>query len=342
MPTFTSAQLTKVGIEMFKAVGVPEDQARTVTEVLVATNIHGVDSHGVNRIPNYIRSVKSGRVAPSVTIKILKETPTTAMWDCAGGFGQVYAKMAMEDAIRKADAFRIGLVGTLGRGHIGALYYYAMMAVKHDMIGVVTGRSVARQVVPYGGAAGRLGTNPVAIGIPAGEEKPILLDMATSIVAGGHAEVMATRGQMAPEKWFIEPDGTPTNDPSAYSKRKGMMIPFGTYKGYGMCLILDAIGMALGATISGETGFGHTFMAIDPGALVPLQDFKKRMDELVRYVKSCPPQAGFKEVLIPGEPEWREEERRGQEGIFVDDRFWQEMIKTGREIDVDVAKLVAT
>jgi len=155
MPTFTPVQLTKVGLEMFKAVGVPEDQARTVTEVLVATNLHGVDSHGVSRIPSYVRSVKSGRVAPSVTIRVLKETPTTAMWDCAGGFGQVYAKMAMETAIKKADAFRIGLVGTLGRGHIGALYYYAMMAVKHDMIGVVTGRSVARQVVPYGGAAGR-------------------------------------------------------------------------------------------------------------------------------------------------------------------------------------------
>jgi len=340
MPTFTPTQLTRVGIEMFKAVGVPEDQARTVTEVLVATNLHGVDSHGVNRIPSYIRSVKSGRVSPSVTIRVLKETPTTVMWDCAGGFGQVYAKMAMEAAIKKADAFRIGLVGTLGRGHIGALYYYAMMAVRHDMIGVVTGRAVARQVVPYGGAAGRLGTNPVAIGIPAGEEKPILLDMATSIVAGGHTEVMAARGQTAPEKWFIEPDGTPTTDPNAYRKRRGLMIPFGTYKGYGLCLILDAIGMALGASISGEVGFGHTFVAIDPSALVPLRDFKERMDELIRYVKSCPPQAGFKEVIVPGELEFREEEKRAREGIFVDDQFWQDMIRTGHEINVDVAKLL--
>ena len=118
------------------------------------------------------------------------------------------------------------------------------------------------------------------------------------------------------------------------------MIPFGTYKGYGLCLILDAIGMGLGATISGEAGFGHTFMAIDPSALVSLQDFKERMDELVRYVKSCPPQAGFKEVLIPGDPEWREEERMAKEGIPVDDKFWQDMIKTGREIGVDAARLI--
>ena len=340
MPVFTTSQLVRIGTEMFRAVGVPEDQARITAEVLVAANVHGVDSHGVSRIPGYVRSVKSGRVSPSVSIRVLKETPTTATWDCTGGFGQVYARMAMEEAIRKAESCSIGLVGTLGRGHIGALYYYSMMAVRRGMIGIVTGRSVARQVVPYGGAAGRLGTNPIAIGIPAGGERPILLDMATSIVAGGHAEVMATRGQKAPEDWFIEPDGTPTKDPNAYSKRKGTMVPFGTYKGYGLCLVLDAIGMALGATISGDTGFGHTFMAIDPNGLVPLQDFGARIDELVRYVKSCPPQTGFSEIIVPGELEFREEEKRSREGVFVDDQFWEDMVKTGGEVGVDVAELV--
>lgn len=341
MPTFPEEKLRKLSLKLLNAAGATELQAQTVTEVLIDTSLFGIDSHGIRALPGHLRNLKSGRIQTDAEIKVLKDTPTTALWEGGREFGHVVGKKAMEAAIQKAHAYRMGWVSTVSE-HIGALYYYALMAAQHDMIGIVTCRvtTTGGRITPYNGREGRFGTNPMAISIPADQENPILLDIATAMVADGHIAVMAARGEKAPEGWILDKEGNPTTDPNAYLQG-GLMVPFGTYKGYGLSVIIAALPMFLpGLGIEQENKpyiWGHTFMALDPGGFMPVQTFKERTDALIRYIKSCPPLPG-KEVLMPFEREWRRRAQRQKEGIIVDDLFWKNFIDVGKELGIDVNK----
>jgi LDH2 family malate/lactate/ureidoglycolate dehydrogenase len=308
MPTYPAEKFRALGIKMFNTVGATKEQAETVTDILVDTSLFGIDSHGVRALPGHVRNLKKGRIRPDAEITVLKDTLTTAF----------------------------GWVSTVSE-HIGALYYYSLMAAKQGMIGIVTCKTTAHRTTPYGGREGRFGTNPLSICIPAEKENPILLDMATSIVASGHLAVMAARGEKVPEGWLIDKDGNPTTDPSDYFKG-GFMVPFGTYKGYGLSIIISALPMFIPEEIgdlTNPTRWGHTFMALDPEGFMPLQTFKERTDALIQYIKSCPPLPG-KEVLMPFEREWRVREQRTKEGIFIDEQFWTNFVEVGQEIGIDV------
>jgi LDH2 family malate/lactate/ureidoglycolate dehydrogenase len=339
MLRFTADQLRVLGVKLLTVAGATAEQAETVTDVLVAANLHGIDSHGIRALPGHVRSLRDGRVRPDAAITVVKETLTTAFWEGGHQFGHVVAKQAMEAALRKADAYRMGWVSTVSQ-HIGALFYYALMAAQRGMIGIVTCRvgTVGGRITPYGGREGRFGTNPLAICIPADKEPPILLDMATSMVADGHLAVMAARGEAAPEGWLIDKEGKPTTDPNDYT-RGGFMVPFGTYKGYGLSMIIGLLPMFLpGLDLEAESKtyhWGHTFMALDPAGFMPLQAFLERTDAYIRYIKSCPPLPG-REVLVPFEREWRAKAQRSAEGIPVDEPFWEAIVKVGAEIGVDV------
>jgi LDH2 family malate/lactate/ureidoglycolate dehydrogenase len=339
MLRFTADQLRALGVKLLTVAGATPEQAETVTDVLVAANLHGIDSHGIRALPGHVRSLRDGRVRPDAAITVVKETLTTAFWEGGHQFGHVVAKQAMEAALRKADAYRMGWVSTVSQ-HIGALFYYALMAAQRGMIGIVTCRvgTVGGRITPYWGREGRFGTNPLAICIPADKEQPILLDMATSMVADGHLAVMAARGEAAPEGWLIDKEGNPTTDPNDYT-RGGFMVPFGTYKGYGLSMIIGLLPMFLpGLDLEAESKtyhWGHTFMALDPAGFMPLQAFLERTDAYIRYIKSCPPLPG-REVLVPFEREWRAKAQRSAEGIPVDEPFWEAIVKVGAEIGVDV------
>lgn len=333
--------MRRLGVAMFEAAGAPSDEAEIVTEILVSTSLHGVDSHGVRAIPRYINGIKEKKIVPGTPIKVLVDTPTTAMWDAGLGFGFVVGKKAMETAIEKAEKYKIGSVGTKGPGHIGALYWYSMLAVKNDMIGITLCRGGGHEAAPYGGVEGRLGINPLSVAIPAGEAKPIVLDMATTGVAMGHLQVMAVRGEDAPEGWLIRPDGTWATDPLAHETGDAAPVcfghPYSEYKGYGLSVIVEALAGAIGSGCSlQETGFGHLFTAIDPTGYCPLEEFKARIDSMVRDIKSAAKRPGFEEILLPGDPEWIEEERRLREGVFVDDLWWEDIVETAKELGVDV------
>lgn len=337
--------LRRLSIAIFKAAGTPEMEAETVSDILVATSLRGIDSHGVRAIPGYINSIKKGRLKPKTTITTLKETETTAMLDDGGGFGFVAGKRAMEMAIAKAKKYKMGSVGVKGPGHIGALYYYSLMAVKEDMIGITLCRGGGHAAAPYGGVEGRLGINPLCIGIPAGKEKPIILDMATTGVAMGHLDVMAVRGQNAPEGWLIKKDGTWSTDPSSYRTGESAPVcfgyPYSEYKGYGLSVIVEAWAGAIGSGCSlGEEGFGHVFTAIDPTGYCSLDEFKARIDSMIGHMKSAARRPGFKEILLPGEPEWNEEEKRRMEGIFIDDPWWENIMTTAKSLGVNVERIL--
>jgi LDH2 family malate/lactate/ureidoglycolate dehydrogenase len=338
MPTFQAEKLGKLGVSMLTAAGTPNDEADIVANNLIRASLRGVDSHGVRNIPNYVQAIKQGRIVPGAPIIVIKETPTTAMWDNNNGFGFVSGKKAMETAIRKADGYRFGAVGTYnpkrGFDHIGALYYYAEMAAQKDMIGIVTCNTMPL-LAAWGGTSRVLGNNPIAIAVPAGEYPPIILDIACTQVAAGHLGVMAMRGETIPEGWIFDKNGNPSTDPKAFFEG-GAMTPFGTYKGYGLAMIIDAITGGLGSGCSLDNiSYGHLFTAIDPAGFTPLKDFKARIDSLIRHVKASPKRPGVKEIFVPGEIEWNTMEKRSVEGIPVDDPDWQALSKTARELGLD-------
>jgi len=341
MPNIQADKLRKLSLAIFMAAGTPQEESEMVVDNLIRTSLRGVDSHGVRAIPRYIQEIKTGLITPGVPIKVLKDTPTTAMWDNNNGFGFVAGRRAMETAIRKADGYRTGAVGTQnatgGDDHIGALYYYAEMAALKDMIGIVT-CTTSPTMVAWGGTSRVLGVNPISIAVPAGKHPPIVWDIATSQVAVGHLQVMAMRGEPIPEGWILDKEGRPTTNPKAFFEG-GAFLPFGTYKGYGLSLIIDAITGGLGSGCSFDNPrYGHLFMAIDPAGFTPLQDFKAKVDRLIDNVKASRKRPGVEEVFIPGEIERRTMEKRLREGIPVDDPDWQALSKTAREVGVDPEK----
>jgi len=344
--------LRELSVAIFKAAGAPDEEARIVSDALVDTSLHGVDSHGVRAIPNYITGIKGGTLVPHTPIKVLVDMPTTAMWDTGLGFGFVAGFKAMHTAIEKAKKYKMGSVGTKGRGHIGGLWWYSHQATQSGMIGITLCRGGGHSVAPYGGVDGRLGINPLCVSIPAGSRyKPIILDMATTGVANGHLQVMSIRGQKAPEGWLIRPDGTWSTDPAAAVKGEAKPVGFGhpysEYKGYGLSVIVEALAGAIGSGCClDEDGFGHIFTAIDPTGYCPLDEFTGRIESMIDHLKSSRKRPGFRtpwfltrqseEILYPGEPEWREEEDRRRLGIFVDDPWWDNIVKTAKELGVDV------
>lgn len=341
------APLRALSHAIFRAAGASEEQAQIITRILVDTSIHGVDSHGVRAIPGYIKKIKEGPNAaryplvPGTPIKTLVESPTTAMWDAGAGFGFVAGYKAMQTAIEKARTYKMGSVGLTGTGHIGALYWYSNYAAQHNMIGLTLCRGGGHAAAPYGGVDGRLGINPFCFAIPAGKYQPIILDMATTGVAMGHLQVMSVRGQEAPEGWLIQPDGTWSTDPLSVLKGKAQPVAFGhpysEYKGYGLSIVVEALAGAIGSGCSlDETGFGHTFTAIDPTGYCSLEEFTGRVEAMIDHLKSSRTRPGVEEILYSGEPEWREEANRRKLGIFVDDPWWENIVNTARELDVDI------
>jgi LDH2 family malate/lactate/ureidoglycolate dehydrogenase len=339
--------LRRLVIAVFEAAGVSNVEAQIVSEILVDASLHGVDSHGVRNMPMYIRSIKGGRLKPGATITTLRETETTAMLDDGAGFGYVAAKKAMGMAIAKAKKHKIGSVGVQGPGHIGPLYYYSLMAVKEDLIGITLCRGGGHGVAPYGGVEGRLGVNPLCIGIPAGEEKPIILDMATTGAAIGRLGVMAARGQKVPEGWLIRKDGTWATDFDSSMFRSHDVSPvcFGyphsEYKGYGLSVVVEALagGIGIGCSLDAK-GYGHLFTAIDPEGYCSIDEFKARIDSMTRHMKSSARRPGFEQILLPWGPEWIEKEKRSKEGIFVDDPFWENILATAKELGVDAETII--
>jgi uncharacterized oxidoreductase len=339
--------LRKLSIAMFKAAGTSDEEAKIVSDILVDTSLHGVDSHGVRAIPGYIKKIKEGPQAsgyplvPRTPIKILLDKPTTAMWDAGLGFGFVAGYKAMQKAIEKAKKYKIGSIGVTGTGHTGALYWYSYFAARNNMIGITLCRGGGHSAVPYGGVDGRLGINPLAVAIPAGKYKPIILDMATTGVAMGHLQVMAVRGQNAPDGWLIKPDGTWSNDPLAYVKREAKPVAFGyphsEYKGYGLSIIVEALAGAIGSGCSLDAnGFGHSFTAIDPTGYCSLDEFTNNVESMINHIKTSRTRPDFEEILYPGEPEWQEEENRRKLGIFVDDLWWKAIVETAEELGVNI------
>lgn len=322
---------------MVRASGAPEEQAAVVTDVLISGSLRGIDSHGVRILPYFTEKRKSRKM------KVVRETKATAVLDAGNVWGPVSAERAMRIAMGKAKDTGLGSCSVTNGDWITNLFYYSAMAVQKDMIGMVFVRDNPC-CSPWGGTAPVTGTDPMSIAIPAGKADPIVLDFATTIVAQGHIRTFLLQGEPIPEGWLIDRKGNSVQGDvlnlqniDEFWEKGGSLLPFGTYKGYGLNVAIGVLGGALNATGTGTRGKGQgvTVLALDVGAYVPVKEFKKEVDRLVNEIKSNPVRPGFKEVLLPGELEFRSMAKRKKEGIPVDDTSWEIIESTCKKVGVD-------
>ena len=342
MPNFTHDQLRKSSIEIFKAVGATDYEARIVSDSLVEANLAGHDSHGVLRIPQYVGMIRRGDIKPGANCDIVRETPAIALIDGNWGFGQLIATKAMRIAIEKAQNCSISSVSVYNCNHIGRLASYVLMAAERDMIAMmmVNGHGGDQSVAPFGGVARRLGTNPIAVAIPT-KNDPFVLDITTSAVAGGKMRVKRVRREKLPEGWLVDSEGNPATDPEVYfTEPRGALLPLGGvlgYKGYGLSLVVDILAGALseaGCSRAGAPRLGNGIWTcvINIENYTPIDEFKDRVQLLIEYVKSSPRAPGFSEIIIPGERSFRKRSERLKEGIFIEDETWQHIMKTRQSL----------
>jgi len=347
MPTFSANQLRRLGQAIFEAVDTPRDVAQRVSDSLVTSNLMGHDSHGVIRIPSYLRQISEGQIVPQARPEVVQETPTTALIDGHWAFGQVVAARGMEIAIGKAKEHNLAAVGMFHCPHIGRVGEFPAMAAQQGMVGITVCNSgpPGGNVAPFGGRKPFFSTNPLALAVPAGERSPLLLDFATSVVAEGKVRVARNRGKQIPLGWIVDSEGRASSDPRDLYEG-GALLPFGAHKGYGLALFVDILGGILTGTgctsMPDYDGGNGTFaMAIDIQNFRPLDLFKAYMDQLLAGVKEVPLAPGFEEILIPGEIEYRTQAQREQEGIFVEEVTWAQIVEAAQRLGVDVEGLLA-
>jgi len=343
MITMSHEYLNRVAFQIYRAAGVPEEEAHTVASHQVKANLVGHDSHGVILLPSYIERIKAGHIVPGAPFEVTAETPTTARINGHWGFGFVVAEKAMRLAIRKAKAHNVAALTVYYQSHVGRLGAYSAMAAHEGMIGLITADSGAgpKSVAPFGGRERRLGTNPISIAIPSNFNGPIVLDMATSAVAAGKIGVARARKEQVMPGCIIDKDGNPTRDPNDYYAG-GSILPFGGeqgHKGYALSFMVEVLsniltGMGYGIDRKGweerhALEYRHNdacFISVfNVDAFYPLEDFKREVTKLTESVKSSPTAKGFKEVLYPGEIEWLTEQKRRSEGIFIEDKTWEQI-----------------
>jgi LDH2 family malate/lactate/ureidoglycolate dehydrogenase len=333
-------QLRATCITILEKAGLPPGDAANAADCLVQADLRGVDTHGVIHLPMYVRRIKLGLTNPHPRLVILRETAATALLDGDHGLGQVVALRAMEQAIALAERSGVGLVGVRNSTHFGMAAYFAMMALEWDMIGLVVNSGRAA-MPPWGGSEARIGNNPIAIAVPASQERPIVLDMAMSVSARGKIKRALRQGGPIPADWATDRFGQPTTD--AAQALAGFLNPLGGPKGYGLALINGLLaGVLMGGAFAWEMGslyddldrpqrVGHLLAAIAIDSFMPVAEFKARIDELVREIRGCPPAPGIERVYLPGEIEFECHEQRSRDGIPLPEALWSELREMARD-----------
>ena len=353
---FTYQQLFSFSKNIFVKMGCSAADAETAATSLLAADIRGVDSHGVARLIGYVRLWEAKRVNAKPAIKIIHETPSTATIDGDAGLGLVVAPFAMNIAIEKAKQVGTGWVAVKNSNHFGIAGSHAMMALQHDMIGIAMTNASAL-VAPTFSVEKMLGTNPIAVAIPAGEEPAFVADFATTTAANGKLEILQRKNAEMPTGWAQTKDGEPSTDPHAL-KHGGALMPLGgdrvhgSHKGYALGAIVDIFSailsganygpwvppfpayIAMPENMPGE-GIGHFFGAMRIDAFRPAQDFKLNMDKWIQRFRSAKTVEGEKRVYIPGDIEREMEVVRRREGIELLQPVIDDLRSLGEKMGVE-------
>ena len=317
----SAAVLEKFTAEIFTTAGMPAPDAELEAEVLVWANAHGVDSHGVGRVRDYLERIDKGLMNPRPDVQILKETPATIFVEADRGFGPIVTKPVMEKCIAKARDVGVGWGLIRNVTHQGAMAYYSQMAAREGMAGII---SVCNPPVmaPPGARISAVHNSPIAIAVPGKDRPPISLDMATSVAAGGKLDVARDKRVPIPDDWALDEEGQPTTDPH----KAAMLQPAGGYKGYGLALMFECLsslmsGNPLLAPFLHDTGtvyYGQQnswMCAVDIGNFTDLETYKGNVDELADTMNGLPTAEGADPVMVPGEKELKTFEERAKNGI---------------------------
>jgi LDH2 family malate/lactate/ureidoglycolate dehydrogenase len=355
---FDAEKLKSFCTKVLERLEVPHEDAKITADVLVAADLRGIDSHGVARMSRYVAGIQQGMMRPKANPRLIHETPSTATIDGDAGLGQPISYRAMQLAIKKAREHSLGFVAVRNSNHFGIAGYYAMMALREDMIGICTTNSEVL-VVPTFARNAMLGTNPIAIVVPSGKECPFVLDMSTSTVTRGKLEVYARLEKQIPINWATDEKGVATDDPKRVlqniAKRSGGgLLPLGGaleesggHKGYGMALAVEIFSAVLSGALYANrvypksadgkplpSGIGHFFGAIRIDAFRPEEEFKRDMDDLIRRLKNAPKADGAERIYIHGEKESEETEKLLKLGIPLNPKVAEELRTIARQLGI--------
>ena len=328
-------KLTTVSADLLGAMGVPDDDARGISEILVEADLRGIESHGVTRLGGYLNMISLGLINPKPNIKILTDLPTIMTIDADQAIGFVAARQAMQAAIEKARETGIACVTAKNLSHTGMAGYYPLMAANQGLIGLWMNNG-PRNVPPFGGVTPVLSTNPIAAAVPAGTEDPIAIDMSTTIVALGQLRLAAKLGLPIPLHWATDRAGVPTTDPQE-AIDFGSVQWAGGHKGYALGTLVETLSGVLSGGLFGMftapmKHFGQEpinssafCLAIDPTKFMPASTFYSRVCELKRQLKSSERATGILEVFVSGEQEFRTRSNRLVEGIPLPETVFDEL-----------------
>jgi len=352
---FSYPRLIQFVEAVFIKIGCSPADATTAARALLSADLRGIDSHGVARLSGYIRLWEAGRVNATPAIKITHETPSTGVVDGGSGLGLVVAPFAMQLAIDKAKNVGTGWVSVSNSNHFGIAGYHAMMALEHDMIGIAMTNASAL-VAPTFSIERLLGTNPICVAIPAGNEPAFVADLATTTAANGKLEILQRKNLAAPTGWIQDKDGNASNNPHEL-KGGGALLPLGgdrehgSHKGYALGAVVDIFSAILSGANYGPwvppfpayvpmpenmpgKGIGHFFGAMRIDAFRPAGEFKLHMDQWIQRFKSAKTIAGEEKVLIPGDPEREANAERLKNGIPLLNAVAQDLRDIGERFEV--------
>lgn len=340
---FPREAVQRLVTSVFQGCGMSADDAGLVAETLVVSDLRGVHSHGVMRVPWYQHKLLAEGVDPKGKPRVARDSGAALLMDGGNSMGQVGSAFAMRAAIERARTTGVAMAALRGSNHCGAMAYYALLAVPEDMIGLATTNALP-SMAPYGGLERIVGINPLAIAVPAGQERPLCYDAAFSYSAHGKIQILQQKGATVPEGWATDQEGRPTTDPAR--ALAGFMMPIGGYKGYDMAMLMGILSAVLsGASYGTELGSleagakpghdGQFFAAIRIAAFEDVSKFKRTVDGIVRQARACRKAPGFERVYVAGELEDETAAEYGARGIPLNDVTVKDLAAAARRVGVD-------
>jgi L-2-hydroxycarboxylate dehydrogenase (NAD+) len=339
-----AAQIAAFIARAFGAAGVPATDAETLAGLMVEADLRGSDTHGVIRLPLYARRIRAGGINTEPDIRVISERPSAALIDGDNGMGHLVMRRAAQIAMEKAKTTGVGWVGARMSNHAGPAALYVTMPLKHDMIGLYFAVGSSNHLPPWGGSESLLGTNPMAIAVPAQDEPPIVLDMSPTVAAYGKVRLKAQRGEPMPVGWMIDKEGKPLTDPKRADE--GHLLPIGDYKGSGLSLIIGLLAGALNRAALGRdvidfvkdagkaTNTGQAIAALSVEAFMPPTDFKRAVDQVIRDIRNSQKLPGVERIWLPGEQSYAKLLDRRAHGVPMPKTLRESLDAVARDLNI--------
>jgi LDH2 family malate/lactate/ureidoglycolate dehydrogenase len=342
--TFSAKRLEAFIASVLGALGLPGPDAATCAARMTESDLRGVDTHGIFRLPHYCQRIRAGGINLRAKVYPVKQNAVTALVDGDNAMGQVVMTYAMQLAIEKAAETGLAWVGTFNGNHAGCAAVYSTMAVAHDMIGIYMTVANGNHMPPWGGVERILGTNPISVAIPAGKEPPIALDIATTVASYGKVKLATQKGEAMPIGWMIDRKGQPLTDPKRSSE--GFLLPIGGYKGYGLNVVIGMLagvlnGAAFGRNVvdfsqdfAAKNNSGHMVLAMRVDNFQPAHAFKSDMDRVIREIRESERMEGVDRIWLPGEMEFYKIRERVERGIPLNPALVEQLRQLAKELHV--------